>query len=266
MYFFYIDESGAPSAHHDPLRNGGTPLFCLSALALNSDAWHEFDRAYLYLKREFFYKEIGTRRAEYWEIKGSELTGPHNRASRLRQVFLSRVLELCANFGVTLFSAVIIKDSVAPSSTASLYGIGLQILGIGLQILTERFQAFLEELPTPDAGIMIIDSRASSLDEEVAIGHLSYVFGNDLGRTLDRVLEAPLFASSRLTVGIQVSDIIGSCIYAYYYQRNCSLIANAVDYTHIVPYWPSVRALEFKSEKFYDGYARNGFRIRDISR
>ena len=33
MFIFYVDESGSPESHSEPLLNGQTPLFVLASLA-----------------------------------------------------------------------------------------------------------------------------------------------------------------------------------------------------------------------------------------
>jgi len=75
MFVFYVDESGSTDKHSEPLRNGETPLFVLACLAFSADHWRIIDREYLRLKVRFFSPEIGNRRPEQYEIKGSNLVG-----------------------------------------------------------------------------------------------------------------------------------------------------------------------------------------------
>ena len=135
---------------------------------------------------------------------------------------------------------------------------------MALQYLVERFQLFLEERPSDEEGMMIVDSRVKNLDQVVAQSHLSFVFGHVTGKTCDRILEAPLFADSTLTAGLQVTDIVGSCIYTNFYLRNCQ-VPGALDYSHISYCWQDLKDMEFKSAKLYDGYPKNGFRVIDFS-
>ena len=257
MYFFYVDEAGSPEGHHEPLLEGETPIFSLNAMSIREDNWKAFDRNYLTLKRRFFEKEIGTRTAEYFETKGSELTRPGNRANIRGHKFIKQVLSLCEKHEASLFSIVFIKNSTKPTSKKSLYT-------MALQYLCERFQAFLEETTDNENGMIIVDSRMHNIDLEVAQSHLSFIFGHKTGRTCDRILEAPMFANSRLTAGLQVIDIVGSCIYSNFYHRNRIFIPNALDYSHMGVYWQEVTSLEFKSQKTYDGHSRNGFRVIDF--
>lgn len=258
MYFFYIDESGSPERHHEPLLNGETPIFSLNSLCIRNDAWRELDREFLALKNRFFRSEIGNQRPEYFEIKGSELTRPGNRENRRGHQFVKQVLALCSKHNAALFSIVFVKDAAKPTSKQSLYT-------MALQYRCERFQVFLEESPDHTNSILILDSRMHNVDLEVAKSHMSFIFGHETGKTCDKILEAPMFANSVLTVGLQIVDIIGSCIYSNFYQRNCIFIKGALDYSHMAIYWPQLDTLQFKSKKLYEGHNRNGFRVVDFS-
>jgi hypothetical protein len=257
MYFFYVDEAGSPEGHHEPLMEGETPIFTLNCMSIKEDNWRRLDRDYVYLKRRFFAKEINTRRAEFYEIKGHTLVSPHQRTSKRRHAFIREVFSLCRTYDARCFSVVFIKDPGNPTSKRSLYT-------MALQYLVERFQIFLEELPQRENGVIIIDSRVHNLDTAVAVSHLSFIFGHQTGITCDRILEAPLFADSQLTVGLQVTDIIGSCIYANYYLRNCMFISGKLDYSHMAYCWPYLSALEFRSTRLYGGYIKSGYRVIDF--
>ena len=257
MYFFYIDESGSPESHHEPLLNGETPIFTLNSLCVHENNWRNLDRDYLRLKKRFFAKEIGNKSPEYYEIKGNELTGPHNRTNDRDHAFLKQVISLCNRYNIFTFSIILVKNPANPTPKKSLYT-------MALQYLVERFHAFLEESADSGSGLMIVDSRMKNLDIEVAKSHLSFVFGHETGRTYNKIIEAPMFADSRLTVGLQITDIIGSCIFTDYYCRNCMFIPGAIDYSHMLAYWPDLFSLQFKSRNLYDGFQRNGYRLIDF--
>jgi len=92
----YIDEAGSPDRHDVPLQSGQTPLFTLAAMALSLSEWRARDREFLALKRQFFQDSMGRegRRDEEVEIKGRDLTSPHQKTSLRRQAFNRRVLSL----------------------------------------------------------------------------------------------------------------------------------------------------------------------------
>jgi hypothetical protein len=167
------------------------------------------------------------------------------------------------NHGAKLFAAIWRKDPSNPTPAASIYN-------HSLQVLTERFHYHCVAEAQP--GIMVVDGRTKALDFGVAAGHLSFLFGHPVGRTYTTIVEAPLFADSRLSAGIQLADIVGACIYGNYYQKRCSTVSGHVegdnpisaqrlaaipaeqrgirtpirDYTHCGRYWSAIEALRFK--------------------
>jgi hypothetical protein len=213
------------------------------------------------LKRHFFPDLTGRpgKRDEEIEIKGRDLTGPHNASSKRRHVFLQRILPFIAQHSGSCFGVSFLKNPDTPASSKSLYT-------QALQILVERFSLYIAEHPVYNNGILICDSRMKGMrghDITVARSHMSYIFGHETGRTFINVLEAPLFADSRLTVGLQLSDIFTSALFTnqyYYYLRN---VQGAPDYSHMQQYWAAVDNLQFKSRQLVDGYQVFGYRVID---
>jgi hypothetical protein len=268
MYIFYVDESGSPQGHNEPLASGQTPVFVLSGLAFPSDRWRTLDRAYLGLKLRYFQDELrGGGRPELHEIKGTDLISPHNRTSQRRHAFAKEVLQLCrANLART-FAVIFKKSAAQPMSQVSMYT-------MALQYLVERFQCFLEEtskgvtvgLPKEDShGIIIADSRLNNLDLNVAISHLSYIFGNVAGQKCTRMIEAPTFTFSQLSVGLQLTDIFAGLTYARAYRRHCHGIAGGKDYSHLQYFGEYADRMEFRSENLYDQHKIRGYRFIDLS-
>jgi Protein of unknown function (DUF3800) len=267
MYIFYVDESGSPKGHDLPLKDGQSPIFVLSALAFQSTRWRALDRAYLKLKVDFFQDELRGRRPETHEIKGSDIIGPHNRDSQRRHAFARKAFQLCrANQG-RAFAVIIKKSAVDPTPQTSMYT-------MALQYLVERFQCFLDEtskgltvgLPTEDShAVIIADSRLNNLDLNVAISHSSYIFGNAIGQTCTRIIEAPTFTFSQLSVGLQLTDIFASFTYGRAYRRHCNGIAGGKDYSHLDYFGEYSDRMEFRSEHEYNKHRVNGYRFIDLS-
>lgn len=270
MIIFYVDEAGNPHSHHEPLLQGETPLFCLSAVALHSSRWRELDRAILKLKQTYFSREMTAfaalrpdMRPEHYEVKGSELFRPSNARSRRCRVFAGKILNLCESLNVRLFSVIWRKDAANPAAPVSIYT-------HSLQVLAERFHHYCCQVG--ERGLIVGDARTRTLDFQVAAGHLSFIFGHPEGRTYTWLTEAPMFVDSVLSAGVQVADILGSCIYGNYYQLRCSGIAGlfagpnpvsprevatgasrpwvtripARNYKHCASHWQKLDALQFK--------------------
>lgn len=265
MFLIYADESGSSDPHSEPLVVGQTPLFVLASLAFHADAWRNVDRSYLELKKRFFSREIGASRPELFEIKGSQLVRPGNRNNRRTHTFVRRVMELCSNNNMAGFAVAFKKHPLRPTSKTSMYT-------MALQYLVERFNCFLEEthkgLTTGyeaqhAQGIIVADSRMRNLDLNVATSHLSFIFGNAIGQTCTRVIEAPTFTHSELSVGIQLADIYAACLYARFYRRSCRAIVGALDYSHMEYVDDYLDKLEWHAKTPTNGYFLRGIRFLD---
>lgn len=269
VIFFYVDEGGDPHAHREPLLQGGTPLFCLSAVGMHASRWRELDRALFQLKRAYFSREMQgftarnpDMRPEHYEIKGRQLVKPSHAGSRRNRVFTLKILDLARQLDIRLFAAVWRKDPANPVDAMSMYT-------QGLQVLAERFHFHCAL--TGERGVIVVDGRTRNLDFQVAASHLSYIFGNPAGRNYTTLVEAPMFVDSVLSAGVQLADLLGSCIYGCYYDRRCAtlsglflgnqlvaqdqLAANpagpwtmktpAHDYSHCQQFWSRLIALQF---------------------
>ncbi|MCJ2024397.1 DUF3800 domain-containing protein [Methylobacterium sp. J-067] len=253
----YLDETGSVDPHKVPVPTGETPLFTIGGVALPLDRWREYDRKYLYLKREFFSAEIdrSSKTDSAWEAKGSYLMGPHNASSKRNKVFCYKVLDLVKEFNGRVMGVSFVKSVRSPMNKTSIYT-------KGLQILAERFDVFLRE--NDSSGIFILDSRMAhsqkgkGLDRTVAISYLSFVFGNKDGQMLRRIIEAPMFADSALTAGLQIADTVAFMIYGLTYAEKLSPQGKVddlgyLDYLHLKCYNRPLRDSVFKSLNTYAG-------------
>ena len=159
------------------------------------------------------------------------------------------------------------KNSTSPISSISMYT-------MALQYLVERFNCFLEETSQglvegfeaqPYHGVIIVDSRLKTLDLNVAVSHLSFIFGNPIGQKCLRMIEAPTFTFSQLSVGLQLTDIFAAGIYSKMYRRHCHEIAGGHDYTHMAYFAGYADRLEFRSRMDYAGHHVRGYRFINFS-
>lgn len=139
------------------------------------------------------------------------------------------------------------------SSPNSLYTLGIQNLSL-------RFDCFLQEKEAQ--GIIIVDSRMKKIDSKVTNSYLSYLFGNENGKTITRLQEPLLFGDSKITVGLQIADNISAGIFAHFYQQNCSHLTGASNYAHVeLKTWPKIESLEYISQTPYDRGPLNGKKV-----
>lgn len=267
MWALYLDESGNSDAHSLPLAQGQTPVFTVAGLALPLDQWRDYDRDYLNLKRQFFSSEIdaSSKPDTRWEIKGSNLIAPRNATSKRNKVFLYKVFDLIKHYEGKIFGCSFLKCAVETAPKASIYT-------KAVQILDERYDIFLREKDAQ--GIIILDSRmahmkkGSGADYTVAVSHLSFIFGNEHGRRLKRIKEAPLFADSCLTAGLQIADLVAAQVYAEAYREKLAPEGSSAqwgyhDYCHTKVFAKPLHQSEFHSNKVYSGHQTHGIRIVD---
>lgn len=166
----YVDESGSVKKHDVPLKNGQTPLFTLSGLALPLEEWRNIDREYLTLKRKFFAPELANtrKRPEHYEIKGNTLTAPRNKNSRRRHVYIKELCDMISRFEGKLFCVTTIKNSIQPTSATSIYT-------MAFQYMVERANIYISEHPIFNKAIIIAD-KTLGFDWKVAASHMSYIF------------------------------------------------------------------------------------------
>lgn len=249
----YLDETGSPEAHSFPLSSSQTPIFTIAGVALPIERWREYDRSYLYSKRQFFSAEINrsSKTDCVWEVKGSDLVAPRNSQSERNKVFVYRVIELVKSFGGKVIGVSFLKNVRSPMPRSSIYT-------KGLQIIAERFDLFLRESHV--TGIMILDSRmahmrkGTGVDYKVAVSYLSFVFENQQGQQLRRIHEAPMFADSSLTAGLQIADIISSIVYTNVYAEKLAPIGQNgqlgyLDYSHAKRFYQPLREVVFRKQR-----------------
>ncbi len=269
MWALYLDESGSTDPHGIPLAAHETPVFTVAGVALPLKHWREYDRSYLALKCNFFDNEIdkSSKSAPQWEFKGNRAIAPRNADSNRIKNFCYKVLDLVGDFEGKIFSVTYLKNPDNPTPGRMMYT-------LALQVLAESFDIFLREKSSADRGLIILDSRTAhlkkggGLDYAVAHSYLSFIFGNDQGRQLKRLREAPLFADSALTSGIQIADVVAALMYAnsYCYHIAPSGRDESMGYLNYTPcrrYWNLLSELRFRSTNKYEGFTRYGVRVFD---
>lgn len=250
---FYVDEGGSPLPHAEPLLSGQTPLITLGAVALPLERWRDMDRGLLRLKRHYFPDLLAASKSrdEYFEIKGNDLASPRNAASERRHAYLDAVLAFVATLSRKCFGVSIIKSRQHPTNSTSVYT-------TALQILAERFHDYIARAEEYNHGIVICDTRkgmGQKKDTQVAVSYLSYLFGHEQGRTFTSLVEAPLFADSKITAGLQLADNFTSALYSITYVKKCGTVQGGHDYSHMLVHEKRVHQLEYRNaEKRIYGY------------
>lgn len=233
FYSLYLDESGDTRKHDVPLKNGQTNSFTLSGVVMPVNSWKNIDRKLLKLKLQYFEAEIArsTKDKHRWEKKGNVLFNKTNDSSGRTQAFIQQIFKLIKKNGF-IIGVTITKNHKNPVPSNAIYG-------MALQKIAELYNNFLADKKS--YGNIIIDSRSAhsmqgkGLDYEIASSYLSYIFGNDRGKSIKRIIEAPLFADSSITAGIQIADLVSACLNNYAMAENIGVPKGSAftDYSHI---------------------------------
>ncbi|WP_397404480.1 hypothetical protein [Phenylobacterium sp.] len=110
--------------------------------------------------------------------------------------------------------------------------------------------------------------KGAGLDYSVAVSYLSFIFGNPDGRLLKRLIEAPLFADSGLTAGLQIADIVAALVYTNTYREKLAPAGadsprGYLDYRHTKRFYPPLKKLVFESQQSFGGAPMFGLRTLD---
>jgi len=110
--------------------------------------------------------------------------------------------------------------------------------------------------------------KGRGVDYAVANSYLSFVFGNRDGQLLKRLIEAPLFADSGLTAGLQIADIVAALVYTNAYREKLAPFgavpeSGYLDYTHTKRFHPPLREMVFQSSQLLGGNRMFGLRTLD---
>lgn len=220
MFILYLDEVGDETPVRTPLPRDITPYFVIGGVALHAKSWRTIDRELLALKRQILGAELkqwlhqppkgiaGTplAREEYFEIKGSDLASPAKSRSRRRMHYLQEALRIIERHNGKVFAWVARKGKTKVWRPNALYTQGLQALVLSLQ-------EFLDEERRDETAMLAIDARKMGQNIIVASSTLSFIFGHEEGRTARRIVEAPFFVRSELSVGVQLADYVCAAIH-----------------------------------------------------
>ncbi|MFV0322087.1 MAG: DUF3800 domain-containing protein [Alphaproteobacteria bacterium] len=249
-YALYIDESGLPNSISIPMKSSQTPTFVLAGIALPINSWKDYTQDLVRLKRSFFdeqIKNLGVEAYEY-EIKGADLVRPGNAKNELRQKFLKAVIRLVKKYNGVSFTYCLRKEPNKVYISAKEYI-------AGLTHIISFYEKHLDYVQ--GEGIVIIDSRMAHItpnkgtDYGAAKSLLGYYFGNTHGKTLKNILEAPMFADSLLTAGLQLADIFAALIRADLERQHYTPdeLSGYRNYNHVEQYHLDLKNICAKFEK-----------------
>jgi hypothetical protein len=249
----YIDESGNLKGLPAMPTDDDQPVFAMTGLVFDSAELRNIVNEFLLLKQLFFpglpYRSNQFLDCVLSEIKGAEIRKNLLRETRQKRrharLFMGRVFSLIASHSGTIFSRIYVKALNRGMSHRSVYTAAMQ--GI-----LENFDRYLASVN--DVGICIADSR--DFRQNVNASHSIFTRKYSAGSSnYSRIAELPVFGHSDNHVGLQLCDLVSSCIvYPIACQTYC---AGTINNVHVQPravevrqrFGPALQALQYR---FYD--------------
>lgn len=198
----FIDESGVPHPNDDTRR----PV--LVALCMKEPVHRKLSGALFRYKRDLIGQE------EPFDIKGTSYLRPRvfqNQPNK--REFVEQLFELISMTELYIFAIIMERPSKPPFLEPG-------TLPFQHRRLLERINSCVtERCSEEDMAILIFDGQGMAsipTGSPIALAVSSYLFRHRAGQALSRILDTPLFVDSRLTPGIQLADIMASCIRQYH--------------------------------------------------
>ena len=206
--------------------------------------------------REFF-RELFNLEKKLWkkeepydlEIKGRFLLGSRGMRSPRKLEFVEEILSLCKLNGIVAF-AVGLRYPQTPAAEWT----GEPNTYEMIRSMVERVEAMMSERYPNEQAVMVFDSQEDKKDLERALEFGNYLYGTAQGRSATHVCETPIFASSKVTKGLQIADV-----FAY------ALAQQNLGRGDLTRYCDRIREMEWWSNYREEGQPWRGFRFRDMA-
>ena len=204
-----------------------------------------------------FFRDLFNLEKKFWkvsepfdfEIKGRLLLSMKALTSPKKREFVEEILSLCKLNGVTMFAVGLRYPQTLAMETPiepNTYRV--------IMSLVERVEAMMVEGFREDIAVMVFDSQEDKKDKERALEYGNYLYGNPRGRSVSHVVDIPLFASSTVTKGLQVADLIAYAIA----QQNMGR-------SDVKVYCDRIREMEWRSVERDELGPWRGFYFRDMT-
>ena len=166
-----------------------------------------------------------------------------------KREFVEEILSLCKLSKVIAFAIGLRYPQTAALQRASAPNTFLMI-----RDLVERVETMMEERFPSELAVMVFDSQEDQKDKERALEFGNYLYGTAQGRRTFHVSDTPVFASSKVTKGLQISDLV-----AY------ALAQQNMGRDDLSRYCDRVREMEWRGEERGEGQPWRGSRFRDVN-
>lgn len=148
---------------------------------------------------------------EYYEAKSNSYINKDtlNDPTKNKYKYIENVFYNCIDSHDCFYSSVIIQNTDIKPRFCS------DRLSKHYIYLLQRIHRIALREQCKDV-VIIIDNENRKIDKGIAHAFNNYLFRSVEGNTLDRILEAPIFGDSQMTVGIQLADFVAGTLKRFY--------------------------------------------------
>ncbi|MDI6857345.1 MAG: DUF3800 domain-containing protein [Dehalococcoidia bacterium] len=190
----FIDQSGDVHPSATTLR----PV--LAAVCIDQARSRDLSRQMFNMKKRL------TENPENFELKGHKLltrTTFEKRAAKRELV--ESTFELIRNIDLTLFAIVMERPTVVPLLQPGM-------LPNQYRYILQRVALLLDAQSHDDMALLIFDGQGPNFGRDLSSAISGFLFKHPEGQSYSRIVETPLFVDSRITPGIQIADMVASCV------------------------------------------------------
>lgn len=192
----FIDESGYPRPTDD------NEYSTLMAVCIDEGDIREINNDIYKLKNQIFGKQD--------EIKSTNLikwqTIAKNRTNN--KTYADQFVDIVTKHDISTFCIIMKRPQAEPEGQEG-------ILPKQYHLLMKKVEYYCERRDVQKA-IFVFDETNEGDDLKTANSFNAFLFKSRLGKSFKKILETPLFVSSKVTVAIQIADIFAGIVRQYY--------------------------------------------------
>ena len=193
----FIDQSG------DIHPKDSTRRPVLAAVCLRETRSRDLSRQMFNIKKRL------TEKPEEFELKGHKLLTRKTFEKRpAKRELVESTFELISNLDLTAFAIVMERPSVIPALQPGM-------LPNQYRYILQRVNLLLEADFENDMALLIFDGQGPNFGRDLSSAISGFLFKHAEGQSYTRIVETPLFVDSKITPGIQIADMIASCVRQY---------------------------------------------------
>ncbi len=229
VYFFYIDESGNRDVKvNEP--------YVLAAVGMYEKQWFGFNKHLSGMKTNIARNHDPNIRQNQLEIKANLITKP---SARKQNPFFKHLTDDEINYisdqyisqlefsKMAVISVVVDKTMLEESITAK------RMHEKAYEILLERIQHYIWNEHRRHKAIIIMDDAGANYNRGITLMHAHLLGRGNNNMDFRNIVEYPFFASSELSNGVQLADLVAYTMY-YTFKHNKS------DYSHLRKLLPRI--------------------------